>query len=69
MFPIQVLSDHGNLEYFVSTKLLNRCQTRWAEFLSRFTLRSDASRPKPAVNRTPRQGGQETFLERWMKGS
>ena len=49
MFPIQVLSDHRNLEYFMSTKLLNRCQTRRAEFLSRFTLRSDASRPKPAV--------------------
>ena len=25
-FPIKVLSDHKNLEYFMSTKLLNRCQ-------------------------------------------
>jgi len=31
--PIQVLSDHKNLEYFMSTKLLNRRQARWSEFL------------------------------------
>lgn len=36
--PIQVLSDHKNLEYFMSTKLLNRRQARWAEFLSRFNF-------------------------------
>ncbi|KAH0611537.1 uncharacterized protein H6S33_010802 [Morchella sextelata] len=35
-FPIEVLSDHRNLEYFMSTKLLNRRQARWSEFLSRF---------------------------------
>ena len=37
--PIQVLSDHKNLEYFMSTKLLNRRQARWSEFLSRFNFR------------------------------
>jgi len=37
--PIQVLSDHKNLEYFMSTKLLNRRQARWSEFLSRFDFR------------------------------
>ena len=26
--PIRVLSDHKNLEYFMSTKLLSRCQAR-----------------------------------------
>ncbi|KAH0607596.1 uncharacterized protein H6S33_002630 [Morchella sextelata] len=35
-FPIEVLSDHRNLEYFMSTKLLNRRQARWSEFLSHF---------------------------------
>ncbi|KAH0606111.1 uncharacterized protein H6S33_003772, partial [Morchella sextelata] len=35
-FPIEVLSDHRNLEYFMPTKLLNRRQARWSEFLSRF---------------------------------
>ena len=39
LFPIQVLSDHKNLEYFMSTKLLNRRQIRWAEFLSRFNFK------------------------------
>jgi hypothetical protein len=28
LHPIQVLSNHKNLEYFMSTKLLNRYQTR-----------------------------------------
>ena len=37
--PIQVLSDHRNLEYFMATKLLNRRQTRWAEFLSQFDFK------------------------------
>jgi len=37
--PIQVLSDHKNLEYFMSTKLLNRRQARWSEFLSRFNFK------------------------------
>ena len=37
--PIQVLSDHRNLEYFMSTKLLNRRQARWSEFLSRFNFK------------------------------
>jgi len=37
--PIQVLSDYKNLQYFMSTKLLNRCQARWSEFLSRFNFK------------------------------
>ena len=35
-FPIEVVSDHKNLEYFASTKQLSRYQARWSEFLSRF---------------------------------
>ena len=38
-YPIQVLSDHKNLEYFMTTKLLNRRQARWSEFLSRFNFK------------------------------
>src|SRR5215213_367340 len=37
--PVQVLTDHKNLEYFMSTKLLNRRQARWSEFLSRFDFK------------------------------
>jgi len=32
--PVHIRSDHKNLETFMSTKILNRRQARWAEFLS-----------------------------------
>ena len=34
--PVKVLSDHRNLEYFMTTRQLNRRQARWSEFLSEF---------------------------------
>jgi hypothetical protein len=37
--PIRVLSDHKNLEYFTTTKLLNRHQARWSQFLSQFNFK------------------------------
>ena len=37
--PIRILTDHKNLEYFMSTKQLNRRQARWAEFLSEFNFK------------------------------
>ena len=36
---VSVYSDHKNLEYFMSTKQLNRRQARWAEFLSQFKFK------------------------------
>jgi hypothetical protein len=33
-----VVTDHKNLEYFSTTKLLNRRQARWSEYLSQFNL-------------------------------
>lgn len=33
---IHVLTDHRNLEYFMTTKQLTRRQVRWSEFLSQF---------------------------------
>jgi hypothetical protein len=39
LHPIQVLSSHRNLEYFMSTKLLNRHHTHWAEYLSCFNFK------------------------------
>ncbi|SMY27937.1 unnamed protein product [Zymoseptoria tritici ST99CH_1A5] len=35
---VKVMSDHKNLEHFMSTKVLNRRQARWAEFLSQFNF-------------------------------
>ncbi len=37
--PVKILTDHKNLEYFTTTKMLNRRQARWSEFLSRFNFR------------------------------
>jgi RNase H-like domain found in reverse transcriptase len=37
--PAKVFTDHKNLEYFMSTKQLNRRQARWAEFLSEFNFK------------------------------
>jgi hypothetical protein len=36
--PIQVISDHKNLQTFMSTKNLNRHQARWSLFLSQFNF-------------------------------
>ena len=37
--PVQVLTDHKALEYFMTTKQLTRRQARWAEFLSQFNFK------------------------------
>src|SRR5258705_3074354 len=36
--PVDVVTDHKNLEYFATTKLLTRRQARWSEFLSQFNM-------------------------------
>ena len=33
---IDVVTDHKNLEYFATTKILTRRQARWSEYLSQF---------------------------------
>ena len=55
--PIRVLSDHKNLEYFMSTKLLIRRQARWSEFLSRFNFR--------IIYRPGKASGKPDALTRW----
>lgn len=37
-YPISVISDHKNLEYFMTSQVLNRRQVRWAMFLSNFNF-------------------------------
>jgi hypothetical protein len=37
--PINILTDHKNLEYLMTSKLLNRRQIRWSELLSRFKFK------------------------------
>ena len=36
--PVDVVTDHKNLEYFSTSKILNRRQARWAEYLCQFNL-------------------------------
>jgi hypothetical protein len=35
---VDVVTNHKNLEYFATTKLLTRHQARWSEFLSQFNM-------------------------------
>ena len=39
MHQVQVYSDHQNLEYFTTTKVLNRRQARWAQELAGIDFR------------------------------
>ena len=55
--PMRVLSDHKNLEYFMSTKLLSHRQVRWSEFLSRFNFR--------IIYRSGKAGRKPDALTRW----
>ena len=36
--PVDVVTDHKNLEYFTTTKVLTRRQARWLEYLSQFNM-------------------------------
>ncbi len=36
---IDTVTDHKNLEYFMSSKKLLCCQARWAEFLGQFNMK------------------------------
>ena len=36
--PVDVVTDHKNLEYFATSKLLTRWQACWSEFLSQFNM-------------------------------
>src|SRR5260221_10491912 len=36
---IDTVTDHKNLEYFMSSKKLSHCQARWAKFLGQFNMK------------------------------
>jgi len=66
--PIQVFADHHNLEYFTTTKVLNRRQARWAEELAGIDFRihyrpgTQNGKPDALSRRTeycPEKGGVE----------
>lgn len=61
---VSVISDHKNLEYFMTSRVLNRHQARWSMFLSEFNFRLDyapglknpADAPSRHVDFAPRKG-------------
>ena len=36
--PINIVTNHTNLEYFTTTKILTRQQSHWSEYLSQFNM-------------------------------
>jgi len=68
-YPLELITDDENLQYFMTKKLLNRRQARWSEFLTRFDYeifyRPGKSNGKAdALTRRPGyhpEGGDERF--------
>jgi len=59
--PVEIWTDYKNLEYFMTTKKLNRRQARWFLYLARFDFklvhRPGRSMGKPdALSRRPDHG-------------
>ena len=69
--PIAVVSDHKNLVYFMSSRILNRRQARWSMFLSEFNFRLDyapgiknpADAPSRRPDFAPREGDEVLRLQ------
>ncbi|EUC53577.1 Transposon Tf2-1 polyprotein, putative [Rhizoctonia solani AG-3 Rhs1AP] len=55
--PVSIVTDHRNLEYFMSTRVLNRRQARWSLFLADFNFvlsyAPGSSNPADAPSRRP----------------
>ncbi|KAG0158110.1 hypothetical protein PDIDSM_5623 [Penicillium digitatum] len=68
--PVKVITDHRNLEYFTTTKLLNRRQARWSEFLSRFNFKityrpgKQGAKPDALTRRKPTDKRHNTTEKR-----
>ena len=62
--PVSVISDHKNLEYFMTSRVLNRRQARWSMFLSEFFFHLDyapgiknvSDRPSRRPDYAPQEG-------------
>jgi len=37
--PVEIWTDHKNLEYFMTAKKLNHCQAQWSLYLARFDFK------------------------------
>lgn len=36
--PVRIITDHNNLKYFTTTKVLNHRQVQWSQFLTDFNF-------------------------------
>jgi len=63
-YQIQVFSNHQNLEYFTTTKVLNRRQVRRAQNLSVLILKSIISLGVKMANQMHCQGVRSTTLKK-----
>ena len=64
-FPVQVITDHKNLTYFTTTKVLNGRQVRWDESLTDYNFRihykkgSENARADALSRRADHKGNEE----------
>jgi hypothetical protein len=69
--PVTVVCDHKNLEYFMSSHVLNRRQARWSTFLLEFDFQLDwapssrnpADAPSRRPNFIPKKGDDVLTLQ------
>lgn len=70
MHPVEVLTDHNNLKYFMGMPNLNGRQARWAMKLSTFdfiiTHRPGKTNPADAPSRRPDYKGENESLNRLL---
>jgi hypothetical protein len=71
LHTVQVFIDHKNLEYFMTTKVLNRRQARWAQELAgvdfKIFYRKGTSNGKPdALSRHPEYHPEKGGGEDWL---
>ena len=60
--PIQVVTDHKNLVYFSTTKLLTCRQARWSELLSEYNFTIQYRPGRLGVSPTPSRAGRTSTL-------
>jgi len=60
--PITVFTDHRNLEYFTTTRVLNRRQARWSELLANYDFKI-VYRPGKAMGKPDAMSRRHDFSE------
>jgi hypothetical protein len=64
LLPVRVYTDHQNLEYFTTRKVLNRWQARWAQELPAWISKSATVPGHKTASRMHSHGGRSTALRK-----